>query len=263
MILLPPSHLFSQMSSELFQRKFLLGLPELEVTAASSCSRRTFVRAAGAALALFAARESSAKQTSWERSPALMFSPDDNVSLPNSSASPVVSQPTAQAMQDPRLARGIPPDFWYRPRQLWLKRSPTGEEIRITYWQDGAIIPEGYWRACALLRDVRANKMTTMDPVVLDILAGVQGYYQAWNWPHPVVILSGFRTLETNNALAKEGAAKNSMHLYGKGADLFIPGIPARDVGILGQHLQQGGVGFYPSRGFTHLDTGRLRVWQG
>ncbi len=114
-----------------------------------------------------------------------------------------------------------------------------------------------------MLRDVQANVMTTMDPTVLDILRGVLGFYQAWRWPHPIVVTSGFRTVATNNRYLKEGAARNSMHLYGKGVDLFIPGIPAKDVAALGVHLQQGGVGFYPDRGFTHLDTGRLRLWRG
>lgn len=131
------------------------------------------------------------------------------------------------------------------------------------YWKDGKLLSEGYWQACAMLRDVTANVMTTIDPTILDVLRGVSGYYEAWNYRKPLTLTSGFRTVKTNNALSKEGGAKNSMHLYGKAVDLYIQGVPPRDIGALGMHLQQGGVGFYPNRGFTHLDTGRLRAWVG
>jgi uncharacterized protein YcbK (DUF882 family) len=133
--------------------------------------------------------------------------------------------------------------------------------VRAVYWRDGKIQPEGYWRICALLRDVRANRMTHMDPVLLDVLRGILGYYHAWGWLQPLVITSGFRTAQTNRALG-ESAAKNSMHLHGRAVDLMMANIPARDIGVLALHFQRGGVGFYPSRGFTHIDTGRPRVWQ-
>jgi uncharacterized protein YcbK (DUF882 family) len=173
-------------------------------------------------------------------------------------------QATPAYVQEQQLQLGqIPADFWSHPRELWLRRQGTKEDVRLVYWKDGQLLSEGYWRACAMLRDVHQNVMTTMDPTVLDVLRGIAGYYQAWRYNQPIVLTSGFRTLKTNNSLLSEGAAKNSMHLYGKAVDLYIPGIPQRDVGILGMHLQQGGVGFYPSKGFTHLDTGRLRAWVG
>jgi uncharacterized protein YcbK (DUF882 family) len=159
----------------------------------------------------------------------------------------------------------IPRDFWQRPRSLRLKRQVTGEYLDLVYWKDGRLIPENYTRICSLLRDVRANKAVYMDPLILDVLRGVLGYYEAWKWPHPLVITSGYRTLATNEALRgkREGAAKNSMHLYGKAVDVYMPGVPAKQIGLLGLHMAQGGVGFYPNDGFTHLDTGRLRTWRG
>ncbi|MCC5610579.1 DUF882 domain-containing protein [Nostoc sp. CHAB 5834] len=172
------------------------------------------------------------------------------------------SSPNQVQVQNLRLGE-IPADFWSRPRELRLKRHRMRDEISVVYWKDGSLVAEGYWQACALLRDTKANVMTSMDPTVLDILRGISGFYEAWRWPHAPVITSGFRTLRTNNGLGSEGAAKNSMHLYGKAVDVFIPGVPARDVSALGYQLKQGGVGFYPSKGFTHLDTGKLRLWRG
>lgn len=168
-----------------------------------------------------------------------------------------------QAPQE-RLALGeIPEDFWERPRSLRLQRQGSSLIEEVVYWKDGNLIPEGYWKACHVLRDVRAGMMTYMDPSLLDLLRGITGYYEAWNWKFPIIITSGYRTEATNNKLSKEGAAKNSMHLYGKAADLYMERIPVEHLMLLGKHFQRGGVGFYPSRGFIHLDTGKVRAWKG
>lgn len=253
---IPSPELRATLDSRVFNKHHLRGLPLLDAPEpATATTRRSFLLTASAALASFVlpAGARAADQ--------LVFSPGQLVA-----AEGMVPTNTGQAMPQPstetlRLGE-IPADFWLRPRELWLQRHNTTEQIKVIYWRDGALVADGYWQACALLRDVRANRMTTIDPAMLDVLRGIAGYYQAWNWPHPIVVTSGFRTLATNNMLSREGAAKNSMHLYGRATDLYIPGIAQRDVGILGMHLQQGGVGFYPSRGFTHLDTGRLRTWR-
>lgn len=167
-------------------------------------------------------------------------------------------------MPQQKLALGqIPADFWERPRELHLQRQNTKEHQRIVYWKDGKLDQEGYWAACNLLRDVQAGMMTYMDPVILDILRGFVGYYEAWNWNYPIIITSGYRTEKTNGKLKAEGAAKNSMHLYGRAVDLYMQKIPVAHLAQLGMHFQRGGVGFYPQRGFVHLDTGRLRTWKG
>lgn len=171
-------------------------------------------------------------------------------------------QQEQQAMKSLALGE-IPRDFWERPRELHLQRQGTSERVRIAYWKDGKIVPDGYWAICRVLRDVRANMMTYMDPAMLDILRGIVGYYEAWNWQYPIIITSGYRTAGTNNGLAAEGAAKNSMHLYGRATDLYMQRIPVEHLAALGKHFQRGGVGFYPGRGFVHLDTGKLRSWRG
>lgn len=164
----------------------------------------------------------------------------------------------------PGTSRGqMPSDFWYRPRSLWLENQNTRQYVKATYWRDGRIDEAGYWQICALLKDHHQNVMTAMDPAVLDVLRGIHGYYESWNWNQPIVVTSGFRTQQTNRSLAKEGAARNSMHLYGKAVDLYIRGIPSRDIAALGIYLEQGGVGFYPDKHFTHLDTGKIRAWRG
>lgn len=166
--------------------------------------------------------------------------------------------PAADLSQGLKLET-IEQSFWDCPRELWLYRQDTRESVRATYWANGQLNADGYWKICALLRDIHQNVMTTMDPALLDVLRGILGYYEQWHWPYPLVVTSGFRTERTNNNT--EGAARNSMHRYGRATDVYMPGIPVKDLGRLGMYFQRGGVGFYPDNGFIHLDTGSVRTW--
>ncbi|MFC6522704.1 YcbK family protein [Undibacterium arcticum] len=156
---------------------------------------------------------------------------------------------------------GIANDFWNRPRELWLYRKSTGEQVRETYWDDGRIIPEGYIRLCKLLRDVQAGQAVQMDIILLDIMRGVYGWFEAYGVTKPLIINSGYRNVHTN--AVTEGAARNSMHTYGKATDLWMAGISTEYMARLGVYLSGGGVGYYAQKGFVHLDSGRLRVWRG
>lgn len=157
--------------------------------------------------------------------------------------------------------RALGNDFWSMPRWIWIQRRETNEEVKICYFADGKIQQGGYVQACRILRDVKANQAVQMDPVLLDILCGIQGWVRAYGANIPLIANSGYRTSHTN--ANTEGAVKNSMHLYGAAADIWMPGIPAESIAKLGVYLNGGGVGFYPSRNFVHVDRGRLRTWKG
>lgn len=152
-------------------------------------------------------------------------------------------------------------DFWSMPRELWLERAETGESIRAQYFANGQILTPGYVATCQLLRDVKARTAVQMSPVLLDILCGMQGWLRAYGVEKPIIVNSGYRTILTNSKI--EGAARASMHLWGKAADVRIDGIPTRYLAELGLYLRGGGVGFYPGKGMVHVDDGRLRVWRG
>jgi uncharacterized protein YcbK (DUF882 family) len=152
-------------------------------------------------------------------------------------------------------------DFWSEPRSLWLIRANTQEEIRQLYWHNGTLNVPGYSTICHLLRDVRGKQTVQMDLVLLDILRGIQGWFEAYGIPRPIIINSAYRTRNTNEAT--EGAARNSFHVQGRAADIRIPDVPSEYLARLGMYLSGGGVGFYPSKGFIHIDSGRLRFWKG
>lgn len=77
-------------------------------------------------------------------------------------------------------------------------------------------------------------------------------------------INSGYRSKAHNT---KIGGAKNSMHLYGKAADITVSGMKASQVHALIEKLiadgkmKDGGIGKYHT--WTHYDIGEPRRWNG
>lgn len=99
-----------------------------------------------------------------------------------------------------------------------------------------------------------------MHPRLLDLLCAMQAWVGHYGFRGPIHILSGYRSKRTNDNT--EGAARNSMHLYGRAADIRFPGLPVSYLGRLAQHYAAGGVGFYVSSNFVHVDTGNIRTWK-
>jgi uncharacterized protein YcbK (DUF882 family) len=101
-----------------------------------------------------------------------------------------------------------------------------------------------------------------MDPALLDLLHDVA--MRAGRDPEFEVI-SGYRSPATNAQLHERsgGVASHSLHMEGRAIDIRLVGYDVartRDVGLA---LARGGVGYYRSSAFVHLDTGRLRAWSG
>ena len=57
------------------------------------------------------------------------------------------------------------------------------------------------------------------------------------------------------------GVAKNSLHIKGWAADIHVPGVALKKLHEYAVSLKAGGVGYYPSSGFVHVDVGRVRYW--
>jgi uncharacterized protein YcbK (DUF882 family) len=65
--------------------------------------------------------------------------------------------------------------------------------------------------------------------------------------------------------LRKKGheVARDSQHTHGNAVDFRIPGIDVRTLESWARSLRLGGVGLYLGSGFIHVDTGRVRYWNG
>lgn len=161
-------------------------------------------------------------------------------------------------------------DFWTKPRTISVVRSATGEKAELLYWKDGEIRETAYQQLCHLLRDVQGGGVTKkMDPRLLELLWATQAFVARYGINAPLEILSGYRTPETNKQLIEQGvpAARKSLHMEGKAADIRIASLDSDVLGELIKSFRQGGVGFYYRQtkqgGWIHADTGLQRTWKG
>jgi hypothetical protein len=111
---------------------------------------------------------------------------------------------------------------------------------------------------CVFFRDHHSGGMVDFHVSVIDFLAGVM----AATGQNRAIVLSAFRSLETNEMLARTnfGVAENSQHIYGRALDVSFPGKLA-DAMTTARAMKRGGVGWYPHSGFIHLDSGPVRNW--
>lgn len=152
----------------------------------------------------------------------------------------------------------IPPALEAR---LTLYNTHTHEHLDVTYRQ-----PSGEYDAEALnaidqfLRCHYTNKITKIDPGVIEFVNALDKRLGGGNEIH---VISGFRSPEYNRLLRRTGrrVARRSLHQYGKAIDLRIPGVGLKEIRKTALDLRYGGVGYYPRRGFIHVDSGRFRYW--
>ena len=148
-------------------------------------------------------------------------------------------------------------------RTLSFFHTHTGERLKATYCCDGKYEPDALKAINVLLRDFRVNKVKEIDPKLLDLLHELTGTLET---DRPIHIISGYRSPETNQMLRERGGshtgvASQSLHMVGKAIDLRLPGVKLDDLRAAARSLKLGGVGYYPSSNFVHVDTGRVRYW--
>jgi uncharacterized protein YcbK (DUF882 family) len=146
-------------------------------------------------------------------------------------------------------------------RTISLYNTHTGELLsKFVYWQDGNYIKEALDEISFLLRDHRTGEIREYDPLVIDQAFAIS---RKLGKNQPFEILSGFRTEETNAELRHRSrrVAKHSLHIEAKAIDLRLPGVSIKQLRAAAMSLHDGGVGYYPRRGFVHIDSGPVRHW--
>jgi uncharacterized protein YcbK (DUF882 family) len=146
--------------------------------------------------------------------------------------------------------------------ELKLIRSHTGDAIDVVYRVGDVYMPGALMELNHFLRDSHNQEVSFIEPRTFDMLHTMLA--KLGKSDSPIDILSGFRSLETNNELRDSGttnAAEHSQHIEATAIDLRVPGVPAVVVRDAAKSLAVGGVGYYPSGQFVHVDTGPVREW--
>jgi uncharacterized protein YcbK (DUF882 family) len=145
-------------------------------------------------------------------------------------------------------------------RKLSFYNIHTGEHMKAVYCEKGEYVPQALSDINHILRDFRTGAVKEIDTKLLDLLFSLQ---QKLESTEPIHVISGYRSLETNLRLSEEskGVAKHSLHIQGKAIDIRVPGYDLKTLQRVAIELLRGGVGYYPSSDFVHVDVGRIRYW--
>jgi len=147
-----------------------------------------------------------------------------------------------------------------KTRMLNLYNSHTKEKLKTVYYKDGEYQAASLQRINNFFRDFRENEETDIDIKLIDLIYTLQ---KKQSKTQPLYLLSGYRTNKTNR---KVGGARHSEHKNGRAADIRPKYATKKRIKKLRQDAKKiniGGVGYYSKSGFIHVDSGRVRSWNG
>ena len=147
-------------------------------------------------------------------------------------------------------------------RALELHNTHTGESLQLVYRRGDEYDAAAIARLRNILRDHRNGETHDIDLALYDQLCDLA---LAARCDPRFEIISGYRSPESNAkmAAASRGVAKRSLHMQGRAIDMRLKGCSCATLRDLALAAGRGGVGYYRSSDFVHVDTGRFRTWAG
>jgi uncharacterized protein YcbK (DUF882 family) len=147
--------------------------------------------------------------------------------------------------------------------RLRFYHTHTQEHLDIVYRRGDTYLPEALDQLDHYLRDHRTGDVHHFDPRLFDLLHDLTATLN--DAGGEIDVICGYRTPWSNEYLrtrsAHSGVAVHSLHMQAEAIDIRLPGIPTSAVRDAALRLQRGGVGYYRSSDFVHVDVGPVRRW--
>ena len=155
--------------------------------------------------------------------------------------------------------------FWGSPggfgaREVAVHNLHTGESISTIYFDNGRYVPDALAAMNHVMRDYRTGEVHEMQPELFDLWHTIRDVTES---RAPFQIISGYRSPETNAMLHEmtSGVAQNSYHMKGMASDIRLQDVELAHLRAAALAIGRGGVGYYPSSDFVHVDVGPVRHW--
>lgn len=150
-----------------------------------------------------------------------------------------------------------------REYRLRFYHTHTGERLDVVYRRGDQYIPEALEELDHYLRDHRTGDVRHFDPRLFDLLSDLTA--ALGDSGGEIDVICGYRTPGSNEFLrtrsAHTGVARHSLHMQAEAIDIRLTGIPTAELRDAALLLHRGGVGYYRSSDFVHVDVGRVRRW--
>jgi uncharacterized protein YcbK (DUF882 family) len=148
-------------------------------------------------------------------------------------------------------------------RHLELHNTHTDETVSVVYRRGDAYQDNAIASLRNVMRDHRNNTAHDIDLALYDQLHDLA---LAAKCEPRFEIISGYRSPESNARMASRqgsGVARHSLHMEGRAIDVRLHQCSCADLRELALAAAQGGVGYYARSNFVHIDSGRVRTWNG
>ena len=152
----------------------------------------------------------------------------------------------------------------FEEKTISLAAPNMGEKlVEVPFWADGNYQFDAIQEISYIMRDWRTGEVHSVEPGLLDLLFDLR---RTLGTNEPFQVVCGYRSPETNAMLVERGhrgVAAHSLHMEGRAIDIRLGRRGAQYIQRAALSLGRGGVGYYPRRGFVHVDTGPVRQWRG
>jgi uncharacterized protein YcbK (DUF882 family) len=147
-------------------------------------------------------------------------------------------------------------------RRLAFDNLHTGETLDVAYWENGVYVPGALSAVNHVLRDHRNNQVHVIEPTLLDLLTALSAMLDT---RERFNVISGYRSPESNAIMHEHSGqvASGSLHMQGMAIDIRLAGVSLDRIRAAAETLGIGGVGYYPTSDFVHVDVGKPRTWSG
>ena len=150
-----------------------------------------------------------------------------------------------------------------REYRLRFYHTHTQERLDIVYRRGDTYLPEALNELDHYLRDHRTGEVHHFNPHLFDLLHDLIASLN--DSGGEIDVICGYRTPWSNEFLRTRsvhtGVARHSLHMQAEAIDIRLPGISTAAVRDAALQLHRGGVGYYRSSDFVHVDVGSVRHW--
>lgn len=148
-----------------------------------------------------------------------------------------------------------------REYRLRMYNTHTLEHLDVVYRRGEVYDIKALAKLDLFLRDWRADRVKHYDPRLFDLLSELQTKVNKQG--SEIHIICGYRTPGSNAYLRSNtsAVAKSSLHMKAEAIDIRLPGVRTSRLRDTALSLHRGGVGYYASSDFIHVDLGRVRHW--